>query len=329
MSVYAADAQISLSGTSYTETFDALGTGLPAGWSTYNGATISSLGTSEGLTSPLPGFPSVLRPDTTCIGLVVGGGFKNFPSATVAGAGEDWCAPVPPSYTNRALGVRQVSYTNGTHPRLDSGAAFALALNNTTGKTNFTLSFKLQSLDTSSPRITTWKVDYGFGATPSAFTIAPAVGTMTTGGNTFSNNTITVDFGSALDNQTGPVWIRVVAHDPSTGAGNRPSSAIDDFTLNYTNSTAGVNNVNTDGTMHINVLGYATTSAIQFNCATEAAGQYTLTLSDMTGRSVYTENVQLSAGGQQHSVNTNLAPGIYIARLTNGSTLATAKVVVQ
>ena len=327
MSFCAANAQITLSGTSYTENFDGLGT-MPDGWNTYNSATITSLGTLEGLGSPLPGYPSVLRPDTTCIALVLTGGFKNFPSATVCSAGDDWCAVVPPSYSNRALGVRQVSYSNGTHPHLDSGAAFALQLANTSGFSHFNLSFKLQSLDTSSPRVTTWKVDYGFGASPTSFMIAPAVGTMTTGGNTFSNNTVNVDFGSALDNQAGPVWIRIVAHDPSTGSGNRPSSAIDDFSLTY-NNTTGVNNLNTNGTIGLNVLGNATTSAINFNCNTEEAGQYAITLCDMTGRSVYSENVQLATGGQAHTINTNLAPGIYIARMSNGKSLATAKVSVR
>jgi hypothetical protein len=78
-------------------------------------------------------------------------------------------------------------------------------------------------------------VDYGIGQSPSAFsTIATSPVSLTTSVGTFSNTTVTVNFGSALNNITQPVWIRIVTLTSTTGSGNRPSTGIDDvkFTWN-------------------------------------------------------------------------------------------------
>lgn len=202
------------SGT-YTETFDGIASGYPTGWSSYTGATATTLGTTPVLTTAVTAWNNGA------------GAFKNFASGDIGAAGNQSTA------TDRALGVRQTGAFG------DNGAAFALQLANTTNLTNFALTFKLQSLDAASPRVATWRVDYGFGASPSSFIAATATGTLTTGGTTFSNNTITINFGAALNNNTSPVWIRVVtlaATSSPLGGGNRPSTGIDDFVLTYTTS---------------------------------------------------------------------------------------------
>ncbi len=210
-----AHAQVILTSSPYTENFDNLAGGLPAGFGVYTAATATSLGTAAAL-APAPASWNATA-----------GGFKNFASATGLRSGTP--AATQATAPNRALGVRQVSAT-------DAGVAFAFAVANTTGKTDFALSFKLQSLDSTSGRTTTWRVDYGTGATPTAFT---QVGTATTTGPVFANNPVTVSFGGALDNVAGPVWIRVAALGATTGALNRPSSAIDDFSLSWNaNATA-------------------------------------------------------------------------------------------
>src|SRR5436190_997061 len=80
----AAQAQVILTGTSYTQNFDGLGTGLPTGWTVYVDATNTSLGTQKTLTGTgVPAIPYQIIPDTSCAGLVLVGGFKNYPSATV------------------------------------------------------------------------------------------------------------------------------------------------------------------------------------------------------------------------------------------------------
>jgi len=227
-----AQTQASLGTTNpYVETFDNLAAGLPAGFNLYTGASATSLGTSP------TAAQVILTPGTTTAWANTTGAFKNFASATsglpaTASTADQTAAP------NRALGVRQTgSFGDGTSST-GAGPAFAFKIDNTTGKTDFALSFKLQSLDNSTAvgRTTTWRVDYGLGATPSAFT---QVGTTSTTMSAFASTTITASFGGALDNQGGPVWIRVTAPAQTTGSGNRPSSAIDDFTLSWqTNSTA-------------------------------------------------------------------------------------------
>src|SRR5690606_15477876 len=99
-----------------------------------------------------------------------------------------------------------------------------------------------------SVRTTTWIVDYGVGANPTVFTPVTTVGTMTTGNNIFGNNTITVDFGTALDNISGPVFIRIVTLDPTTGGGNRATTAIDNVNLTWSGSAVATNNLATNYT---------------------------------------------------------------------------------
>ena len=213
-------AQATLGNSPYSETFDNLATGLPAGFSVRTGAT-AALGADAGLKAT----------DPTSWG-TTSGGFYNYASGT--GLMADAAPADQAAAANRALGLRQTSSFG------NPGGAFVFEVDNTKSKTGFQLTFKLQSLDVASPRITTWQVDYGVGETPTTFT---AVGSAaTTGDLTFGSKDVTVDFGSQLDNLPGPVWIRVVtltaSGTSSSGAGgNRPTSAIDDFSLSW-NTTA-------------------------------------------------------------------------------------------
>jgi len=213
-----ARAQATLGSSPYVENFNALGTALPTGFSIYTAATASSLGTAATLVSA----PTVWSN--------TGAGFKNFASATGLAATADAAAQA--AATNRALGVRQTG-TAGTGG--DPGAAFVFQATNTSGKTDLSLTFNLQSLDNSVGRTTLWQVDYATAANPTTF-IAAGSGASTS--PTFSNTPITVSFGSALDQQAGPITIRVVTLAASTGSNSRPSSAIDDFTLSWNAPTA-------------------------------------------------------------------------------------------
>jgi hypothetical protein len=214
-------AQYHLMGTSYTEDFNNLGAGLPPGWRVYTGATDILAGTEDTINTNTVGWSNTSS------------GFKNFASANTLAAGAS--ATDQSNATDRALGVRQTG-TAGYDP----GAAFVFVIAQTTGLSDFQLSFQLQSLLTSSAsRITTWTVDYGLGDPPAAFTPAAATGTLTTGDNVFANNTVTVDFGTALDNHSGLVWIRIAALSAATGSGSRAATAIDDFVLTWTGHSSG------------------------------------------------------------------------------------------
>lgn len=218
-----ATAQLNLTGTSYVQDFDNIGTGLPTGWEVDSAATAT-----------YKGYSIAFDANTTAWNLTPGK-YKNFAAKNGFTSYAGTPAATQNAANNRALGIRQVG-------AIDSGAAFTLEIANTTGLTNFMLSFKLMSLDSLSPRVTTWRVDYATGANPTSFTDAGATGTLTTGGYTFSENTINVNFGAALNNQSGPVYIRIAALSKTTGSGTRASSAIDDFNLTWTGSGAPVYN---------------------------------------------------------------------------------------
>lgn len=211
-----ARAQVTLGTSPYIETFDGLAGGLPAGFSIYTNAGPTRVGT-----------PAVLTTAPTAWGNS-GGAFKNFASATGlpgnASSADQAAAP------NRALGVRQIGSFGDGIGTTGAGPAFVFQMSNTLGKTDFALSFRLQSLDSTVGRTAVWQVEYGFGATPTAFT---QLGTTAATGPFFASTAVTVGFAGALDKQAGPVWIRLVAPASTLGTGSRPSSAIDDFALSW------------------------------------------------------------------------------------------------
>ncbi|RZK56175.1 MAG: hypothetical protein EOO59_10015, partial [Hymenobacter sp.] len=71
-----AQAQATLGASPYTENFNALGSGLPTGFSVYTNASATSLGTAP------TAAQLILTPGTTTAWTATGGGFKNFASAT-------------------------------------------------------------------------------------------------------------------------------------------------------------------------------------------------------------------------------------------------------
>lgn len=207
---------ITLGTSPYTINFDNIGTGFPTGVSVSSNATATSLGIAGAYTA------------TKGLWNATGAGFKNLASATgltqaATNADQD-------NATNRALAVRQTSTVDiGGDP----GASFIFLLANTSGKNNLKMDFKLQSLDAASGRTTTWTVEYAIGDTPTSFTTVGATGSMLTGGNTFSNTPISVSFPAALNSIAQKVWIRIIAKTPTTGGGNRATTAIDDVQFSW------------------------------------------------------------------------------------------------
>lgn len=191
--------------------FDDIANDLPLGVSVRSGATASSLGNDTSYKKTAVKWADV------------GLGFKNFASGTDFTMDE----PTQAASTNRAIGVRQTG-------SMESGVSFVFEIKNTTGKKNLKMNFKLQSLDITSTRTTTWAVEYATGDNPTSFKPGTATGIMTTGNKTAVSNNISVDFGNSLDNIGDKVYIRIISLGATTGTGNRPSSAIDDvqFTWN-------------------------------------------------------------------------------------------------
>lgn len=332
VSTLSANAQLYLSGTGpYTQNFNSISSSLPTGWYGYTDAGPASMGSVWSFN----GSRSLGIYDTTntpCISAVLAAGFKNFASATVASAG-DTCG-TQQAYTDRAFGVRQAANTAssaGGH-YFDSGAAFVLKLANTHGMTGVNVGFRFQSLDTTSRKIVKWKLQYGIGSNPTSFTdVVTTPAALTTGGGVFKNDTVTASFGTGLDNVEGSnVIIRLVTLDYSSFSGNRPCTAIDNFSMSWSGiAKTGIVDLAANGTLPLNVVS-ASTSAIELNFNAEDAGNYTLTLTDMVGRTVATQSVEAIHGNQNVSVNSlALAPGVYVAKIGNGVTSGITKVSVQ
>lgn len=319
---FAAKAQYTLTGSTYIQNFDGLNTtatAWPTGWFGNTGATSTSLGTAG---KAYPAADKGTYWDTVdCVSYIVGGAFKS--SASADSAKDTSTCAEQQAFPDRAFSVRQSSSFG------DPGAAFEFELSNTSGYKSFAIAFELQGLDILSSRTTTWTVDYGIGASPTTFTpVTPTSGTMTTGGNAWTNSPIVVNFGSALDNQSTPVWIRIVALTATTGAGSRTTTAIDNFVMTYT--PTGIETLQA-GQVNFKVLGAPTPMNINFTCAVSTPGVYTLSMYDITGRKVSTQQVNLNPGAAATVSlnNANVVPGMYIARITNGSVEGITKVLVQ
>ena len=279
---------VSLSGTQYIETFDNIGTALPTGWGTKTGATSNTV---LGIDAALTVAPTFWN--------ITSGRFNNYASGDIGVAGDQNLA------TDRALGMRQTGTVG------DPGAAFVVKLANTTGLSSFQLSFKLQSLDVASARTTLWLLEYGIGETPTTFTaLTTTPASLSTGNGLFSNQNVTASLGTALDNISSPVWIRIRTNVASTGAGSRASTAIDDFILSY----AGASNTPTVNVSVDTIKGFITNQG-----TTSAAKSYIASGSKLTNDLVVTAPTD-------YEISTSSETG-YTASLTfpqtNGSVAST------
>ena len=209
------NAQLTLTGTSYTQDFDSLGSGLPAGWSVRTNASSTNLGVAL-----------ITFTTNTTSWASTSGQFANYAS-TLSNYGTNFCGTnesvaVQAACSNRCLGMRQTGSFG------DPGAAFVLQIHDTLNLASFELQLDLNLLS-SQARTNSWIIDFGIGANPDSFT--PVWTNFDSGG--FGATTQTVSFGSALDNHSQNVWIRVVALEPTTGTGSRDTFGIDNFGLSY------------------------------------------------------------------------------------------------
>jgi autotransporter-associated beta strand protein len=202
------DGATTLTGTSYTQNFDSIGSGLPADWTVRTGATTTALGTSQTLTTAATSWGDS------------GGSFKNLAAAgsflSNASTANQAAA------TDRALGVRQTGSFG------DPGVSFNFHFN-ASAVTFSSLSLDLMMLNVQ-PRSTTWSIQYGIGATPTSWT------TLSTWADPGSFGTTNFSFDAtdlaALNGQAA-AWIRIVALGGASGSGNRDTMGIDNFTFNF------------------------------------------------------------------------------------------------
>ena len=238
-----AAAQLTLTGTNYRQNFDGIGSGLPGEWLIYTNAKSTQLGT------PLAFNPMPTNWAKSTFG------FGNYAS-TIHGGTNLLGTEAPANqyvFTNRALGLR----TTGA---ADPGAAFVLKIDNTKGLGNFTLDLDFLLLSVQN-RTNVWTVDYGIGSNPDSFV---AVGTWTAlgsgNGGAFGATHQTFSFGHALDNQPGPVFIRIANLSPSgvstESGGARPTVGIDNFSLSFTSASPFITGIIiTNGSVQIDFTG--------------------------------------------------------------------------
>ena len=203
---------LTLSGTSYTQSFDSLGTGtgsatLPEGWDVRTGATATGLGSMSASVAKQTWGDNAK-------------GFINTASAT--GLSSNSSTEAQGASTNRALGIRQASDFG------DPGAAFNFNFNST-GQILQAASIDLVMLSVQG-RSVTWSLQYGLGPAPTSFTTI----TTWTDPGVWGTTTVAVDNASlaALSNQPG-AWLRLAAFSVSTGSGSRDTVAIDNIQIAY------------------------------------------------------------------------------------------------
>jgi hypothetical protein len=218
--IVSAAAQVTLTGTNYTQTFNSISSGLPPGWSVRTNATATSLGQPASFPTAGKTWGDNIGAYGSCAATVsnTGTNFNGMESATIQG-----------NCTNRVLAIRQTSVFG------DPGAAFVFQIANTTGFSNFTFSVDLSLLKPNGFS-TTWNIEYAIGDSPSSFTL---LGTYSDPG-TFSTTNRTFTLGTDADNQPNNVWIRIAALSNATGSGTRDTFGMDNFVLNYSKAATTV-----------------------------------------------------------------------------------------
>jgi hypothetical protein len=213
--LFSVQAQLTLSGTNYTQNFDTISNGLPAGWSVRINATTNSLGIVTNFNPAKKTWSDTTGEFGNCASTVANSGtnFTGSESTTVQG-----------NCTNRALAIRQTGSFG------DPGAAFGLQISNTIGMSNLTFSVDLCTLSTNNSRVTTWTIQYSVGDSPNSFT---TLGSYTNSTN-FSATNKTYNLGADSCGSPSNVWIRIVTLSPSVGSGNRATFGIDNFSLSWT-----------------------------------------------------------------------------------------------
>lgn len=302
--------QVTLTTSPYTENFDNLGSaGIPQGFSVKLLATPTFIGRDTTLNS-----------GTTPPWRGTRGGYKNFASnKSLNNASAD--STTQSAITNRALGIRQTGSLG------DSGAAFVFQISNTIAKQKLKLNFNLQSLDSSSPRTTTWIVDYGIGNNPVNFSpMSTNPQLLTTGNKIFNNTDVTVDFGTSLDNSDAPVTIRVVTLSKAPGSGSRASTAIDNWSLSWEDLSTSLTNINKTNNA-IRVSGNIA-STLNLHFTETKLNPVTIQLIALNGRTVYQKQLSKVSVGQTEMINgAHLQSGVYLLNVISKDSKFSTKLV--
>jgi len=99
--------------------------------------------------------------------------------------------------------------------------------------------------------------------------------------------------------------------------------------VNISTTRLGVPDI-TENKLPLTVTGYSTPDNIDLTFTTAGEGNYQLSLTDMPGKLVYSSNRNFTPGKQTISMDgLGLKPGMYFIKISNGSEMGIAKVVIH
>ncbi len=209
-----AGAQVNLTGISYTQNFNNVGSGLPPGWSVRTTTTAGTLGNVGTFTTAA----------TTWAAGTALTDFRNVASDNLAfGA----AAGTQSSDLNRAIGWRPLAAATDAR-----SGAIMLTIADTAGFQDFALSVRVFTGNDSAASSQTYLLEFRVGNTgnftPLATYLTPTTGATGFNAQTFTANSTTL---ALLNNQPDTVYIRLRG-TASTGT-SLDSIALDDFSLTY------------------------------------------------------------------------------------------------
>jgi len=98
--------------------------------------------------------------------------------------------------------------------------------------------------------------------------------------------------------------------------------------VNITDTPLAVVDVSKE-TMPLTVIGNSTSGQIQLTFTVQEAGKYKLSVYDVMGREVFSDNIYAASGTSRHTISDiALHSGMYFIKMGNGSAYGTAKTVV-
>lgn len=223
---------LTLTGTNYYQSFDTItGGGLPSEWSVREGnVNTTSLGNLVAFNTD----------SGTDVWSTNSGKFYDLAGASNNGTvfvGTE-SAAIQNAATNRCVAVRVTAAFGDTNAT--GGVAFALEIASTTNLGSFGIDLDFLLLNIQG-RSNIWTVEYGLGNSPTSFTSVGSYTALSSNApaGVFGATHKSFSFGTALDNQPGPVWIRI-ADDTlitsplnSGGSGSRPMVGIDNVNLSW------------------------------------------------------------------------------------------------
>lgn len=292
-----AQSPLFLSGTSYTQDFDNLANGLPLGW---------RVDTSADQAAGLGGNAIGRYNANTTPWNTSSRGFYNFAAIDALAMTATSSSADQANETDRALGVKQV----GAWDLATEQVAYNLHIANTTGLSNLSLSLKVQTFQQNSSRNNIWLMQYALGANPTSFVTLTTIPTTIYVDSNAASQTITGNFGAALNNQSQDVWIRLIPSGQSQGLGNRPIVAIDDVQIVWSGIAAGNPKPNVTA---LSPLNNATNVAINSDLVmtfdknvSVGTGNITIyNLTDATQQTITLPNANVSTTGMTATIANN------------------------